>query len=103
VTSTSEMMIGGPDSFDFNELELARQNGVLIQNKYSKTAEESYLANVCQNCHSFIGRYTSLFTDYYFEAVNGTLNREVIDAGYFCRHCDEEAERAIFEDGQIPV
>lgn len=67
----------GPESFSETELALARSKGVSIAIQYSKTKEESYLANTC-SCGTFIGQHY-LFTDYFHSAQMGDYNFERID------------------------
>lgn len=47
----------GPEGFDEKQLELARSKGVLINMQYSKTTQESYLANTCPTCDAFMGEF----------------------------------------------
>ncbi len=49
--------ISGPETFTESELGFARDAGVLIEKKFSKTLNESYLANTCPKCGSFIGQF----------------------------------------------
>jgi hypothetical protein len=47
----------GPDRFTNGEIEFARSQGVLIKEQFSKTIQESYLANTCPKCDAFIGQF----------------------------------------------
>ncbi len=62
----------GPESFNPQEIALAKKNAVLLKNVNSKTAEESYLANICGGCGAFIGKWY-YFANYYTEALYGRL------------------------------
>ncbi len=62
----------GPEAFNQKEIELAEKNGVLLKKVNSKTAEETYLANVCPGCGSFV-RQCFYSANYYTEALYGRL------------------------------
>src|ERR1035437_668183 len=47
----------GPDRFTRTELEIARQNGVLISRQFSDTSGSSYNANTCGYCGNFVGKH----------------------------------------------
>jgi len=47
----------GPEEFNELEISLAKQNGVILQNHYSKTSNESYLASTCKECGNFKGKF----------------------------------------------
>jgi len=47
----------GPERFTDKEIEFARSKGVLIEEKFSGTMQESYLANTCPKCGAFIGQF----------------------------------------------
>jgi len=76
----------GPDDFTEAELNIARQNGAVIQSNYSKTAHKSYLSNTCPNCQAMTGDHY-LFTDHFTEAMYGYYKYERIPVGYFCENC----------------
>ncbi len=75
-----------PSEFYENEITIARNKGVKIELKYSKTANEKYLANVCPHCNSMIGDHF-LFTDYISRAEFGELNHELIYTDFACEKC----------------
>lgn len=77
----------GPDKFSKAEIEAARSKGVNIQEKYSRTAEETYLANSC-HCGVFVGNHY-LFTDYISPGSCGILPSEEFEIGYHCEACYE--------------
>lgn len=62
----------GPEGFNPKEITLAEKNGVLLKKVNSKTAEETYLANVCPGCGAFVGQWF-YFANYYTEALYGHL------------------------------
>lgn len=68
----------GPENFSENELYFARENGARIEQHFSFTRKEAYLANTCSNCKTFIGEHY-LFTDYFVAAMNGDCDFEVYD------------------------
>jgi len=76
----------GPEPFTSEEIEFAREKGVIIEQHFSKTVQESYLANTCLSCKAFVGQHY-LFTDYLSLAGLGDLKSETYDAGYYCEHC----------------
>jgi hypothetical protein len=47
----------GPERFDAKEIAFARSKGVRLEEKYSRTMDETYLANSCPKCSSFIGAF----------------------------------------------
>jgi len=47
----------GPDRFNNQEVDFALSKGAYLQMKYSKTMNETYLANTCSKCGSFIGAF----------------------------------------------
>ena len=52
----------------FNEEEISQANalGANIAKRYSKTVENSYMANVCEHCNAFIGDF--YMHDYYYSS-----------------------------------
>lgn len=85
----------GPDEFTPIELDLARKAGVLIQEHYSKTTGERYLANTCPHCGCFSGRFY-LFAHHYAPAHHDVLSFQKVAADLYCPCCLKEAflERA---------
>lgn len=53
----------GPDEFTDAELDFAKSKGVVIRTQDSKMANETYLANTCPHCNTFVGNFY-LFTQY---------------------------------------
>ncbi len=47
----------GPERFTDQEILFAKSKGVFLENKFSKTMNETYLANTCPKCSSFIGAF----------------------------------------------
>jgi hypothetical protein len=78
----------GPEDFKPNEIEAARSKGVIIEEHYSKTREEKYLANTCPHCHTFVGSHF-LFTEYISVAGYGDYPYEKLEMGYYCERCEE--------------
>lgn len=79
----------GPEDFTPAEIALAQQLGAVLKNRYSRTREETYLANTCTQCGTFIGQHY-LFT---------SLDEEVPDnagtvTGYSCQECGHQHNRA---------
>lgn len=59
-----DQFLYGPEYFSEKDMQIARDNGVIIKNIFSKTIEDSYNANVCEHCGSFIGSFY-LFQEYF--------------------------------------
>lgn len=78
----------GPDKFTKQEIDFAKNKGVIIKEHYSKTASEKYLANTCGNCGTFIGKFL-IFSDYIAPAMHGDFPYETYHIGYHCDHCFE--------------
>lgn len=76
----------GPERFTSEEIELAREKGVIIEQHFSKTMQKSYIANTCQSCKAFVGKHY-LFIDYLSLAGLGYLKNETYEVGYYCEHC----------------
>ncbi len=47
----------GPAYFNDQEIKMAMDMGANLEKRYSKTMNETYLANVCKKCLSFIGKF----------------------------------------------
>ena len=52
-----------PNGFEPSELLLVRNKGVIIEKVFSKTVKNSYFANICPHCNSFVGDF--YIHDYY--------------------------------------
>jgi hypothetical protein len=48
-------VVHGPDEFSEKEIEFAKSKDVVLKKQFSKTLEETYLANTCGYCDSFVG------------------------------------------------
>jgi len=95
-TSSGDMVYGQsnhlrPSDFTPNEIEFAKSKGVILKTHYSKTVQESYVANSCANCGSFAGGFY-LFTQYISPASYGELPSEEFDIGYHCDYCNNKFE-----------
>jgi hypothetical protein len=53
-----------PAKFDEDQIKLAESHGVVLKMVSSKTAEETYRANVCPYCDAFIGEWF-IYARYY--------------------------------------
>jgi hypothetical protein len=74
-----------PSGFDENEINFAKAQGVTLEMRFSKTANEKYLANICPNCRAFIGDWF-LFDDYILENMY-EKNIPKYNMGYYCEEC----------------
>lgn len=68
----------GPELFSEIEKKIAKNHDVIIKEHYSQTRQETYCANTCPNCDTFIGKHY-LFTDYFVSAICGDYEYKVID------------------------
>ena len=75
--------MGYEGGFSASDVKLAKEHGVFLAQRYSRTAQEKYVANECRNCGAFIGDHY-LFTDY---VAVSSYAREEFDAGYYCPQC----------------
>lgn len=70
----------GATTFNEEDVKIAKKMGANIKMRYSKTAEESYLADVCGHCNAFIGAF------YLHEYLYFPHEAES-DYYYKCLHC----------------
>lgn len=68
----------GPEAFSQEEKKIAENNGVVIKEQHSYTRVETYSANTCPNCNTFIGKFY-LFTEYFEPAEFGEYKYIIID------------------------
>lgn len=57
----------GPKHYKPELIEIAKQHGAIIENRFSHTRQESYNANVCPHCNSIFGEH--YLVDYWYEPV----------------------------------
>lgn len=69
--------------FSESDIKTANQKGCFLKPQYSNVVKERYVANTCKKCMKFIGDHY-LFGDY---VADLELEREAIEAGYFCNRC----------------
>ena len=84
-------MILYPEDFNEDDIKLTQLLGVTIKKQYSKTINESYLANTCNHCNAFIG-------DFYMHEYSYSPPVKTIDVGYRCFDCIEKKWRAKEEE-----
>ena len=87
----SSKMILYPEDFNEDDIKLTQLLGVTIKKQYSKTINESYLANTCNHCNAFIG-------DFYMHEYSYSPPVKTIDVGYRCFDCIEKKWRAKEEE-----
>lgn len=68
----------GPESFSEEEIKIAAQHDAVIKMQRSGTRQESYYANTCPNCGTFIGQHY-LFMDYFCAAEYGDYPYKAFD------------------------
>ncbi|HEY1173967.1 MAG TPA: hypothetical protein VGH19_21560 [Verrucomicrobiae bacterium] len=49
--------LAGPEEFRSAEIQFAQEKGVKIERRFSKTASDYYMVNVCPRCDAFWGRH----------------------------------------------
>ena len=72
--------------FDEHETNIAEDNGVLIKKHYSQTMNESYRANTCRSCGTFIGGFYTHHHSYLMAPENA------VDEVGVCQHCDRDSD-----------
>lgn len=81
----------GPEEFTSEEIAFAEGNGVILKVQYSKSMEESYLANTCL-CGEFAGQF-GLFKSYWSPAEYGLDSHKLVIENdtdfHYCLHCEE--------------
>jgi len=79
----------GPSAFNESEIELARSKGVIIKEQYSSSVKETYLANSCGHCGTFIGEFY-LPANYASPVEYGEIPSTKYEVGYHCETCENE-------------
>jgi hypothetical protein len=77
-----------PSKFTDAEIEISKAKGANLKVQFSKTMEESYVADTCNGCGTFSGNFY-LFQDYVSPASFGELPSEKFEIGFDCENCDE--------------
>jgi ssDNA-binding Zn-finger/Zn-ribbon topoisomerase 1 len=70
----------GPEAFTPSDITAAKSHGCILEQRFSKTVERSYLANVCPNCSAFVGEH---FMHDHWHAPQ----EAVVPAGNHCFDC----------------
>ena len=87
-----------PISFDEHEKTFAKEHGVIVQKRFSKTRGEYYQANVCPHCNAFIGEHfliDYIMNLFYDDGNKNSSMFEKVKMGWFCPKCEmgiEEGE-----------
>lgn len=76
--------------FSDDDLKLAREYGVTIGPCFSKTLHETYVANICTQCHAFMGNH------YLYRYIDEPCTN--IPIGYRCFDCFQKEEQRIAEE-----
>lgn len=79
----------GPDEFNEKEREIARNHGVLIQQRALEWASEVWV-NCCPHCPAIVGP-SFVYGQYMTKALMGEFPSQVINIGYYCYACTEKA------------
>ena len=82
IVANNERGIKSASYFNEKEISIANSMGANIAKRYSKTVEDSYMANVCEHCNAFIGEF--YMDDYYYSQPEKEK-----DLPYICFHCNE--------------
>ncbi len=69
-----------PMNFNNEEISMAQDLGVIIEQRHSKTLNSSYFANVCGHCGAFVG-------DFYMHDYYEIPPEHEIDLDYKCSNC----------------
>lgn len=91
VESNDYHQIYSPADFTENDIAIANKHGANIKKVFSKTMKESYYANVCECCGSFIG-------EHYLYEYSHLHHDDEIYLGYECYHCKENKKRKKMEE-----
>lgn len=75
----------GPDKFTKKEIDFARSKGVIIEEHYSMTVNERYLANTCGHCGTFVGSF--YLCEYFVIENDGIFPPDSFHIGYHCDNC----------------
>ncbi len=86
----ADKRIFSPIDFNEEELEIAKTLGANIKKRYSKTVNDTYLANVCEHCNAFVG-------DFYLHDYYDIPHSHEIDLDYKCFNCIEEAKELEYQ------
>ena len=78
-------VLSGPEKFNHNEISISLREGVIIRQRYSKTMNAKYRANICPNCRGFTGQF--YLPECLHSALEGSYKYKLFDVGYFCDYC----------------
>jgi Competence protein CoiA-like family len=84
----------GPEEFTKQELDFARNKGVILKTRYNKFSRTRSLANTCGNCGTFAEDYRYSFVTMCFDTNYRSTNFEI---GHYCSHCAEVLNSVISE------
>ncbi|MES2837993.1 MAG: hypothetical protein V4667_10755 [Bacteroidota bacterium] len=90
----------GPTAFNQTEIELAIEKGVLLKMNFSKTMQETYLANTCTNCNSFTGEWFLSKENIACGIGELSYNDYYTDV-YSCSYCDDNSEMNYDDDSEM--
>ena len=82
IVANNERGIMSASSFNEKEISIAKSLGANIVKRYSKTVDDSYMANVCKHCNAFVGDF--YMHDYYYSQPEKEK-----DLSYKCFHCND--------------
>lgn len=101
ITDSYPCFLIAPDEFTADELNLAKGQGVQIEERYSRTNGNSYLANICNTCKTFVGGF------YLHTYLSLPYKKISLDCKCFncidkqrSRILEEERKKAIIQDEQ---
>lgn len=91
-----------PGDFTEEEIAFALSKGVILKEQFSRTVNDSYVANTCGKCGAFAGDFY-LFTQYIAPAGYGGLPSQRFPIGYRCERCDNlNHEGSKEKDEELP-
>jgi hypothetical protein len=77
-----EGMIMKSDDFTASDIASAKAHGCLLENRFSRTAQRQYLANICPSCSAFVG-------EHYIGNHDETARITSVRSGFHCFDCDK--------------
>ena len=64
LSCNNEQFLYGPEYFSEKDLKIARENEAIIKNIFGEIVRDSYNANICKHCGTFVGAFY-LFQEYF--------------------------------------
>ena len=81
----AESYFRGPKEFTSHQIQIAKEHGVCLEQKFSQTMGEEYLANVCPTCKKWVGEH---YLPSLANEVGAASEKFVV--GYHCVECSRD-------------